>query len=182
MKLSLSLLLAFIFVGFLACGADPEPTQATAPPVAPNVQAAPQSGTSTAALNPAHGQPGHRCDIAVGAPLDGSAAAQSPPQIDMSKMGNGATTTPVSTGAATTTTTAGLNPAHGEPGHRCDIAVGAPLDGSAAAQSPPQIDMSKMGNGTTAPATTGTGETVALNPAHGEPGHRCDIAVGAPLN
>jgi len=23
---------------------------------------------------------------------------------------------------------------------------------------------------------------VALNPAHGQPGHRCDIAVGAPLN
>jgi len=26
-------------------------------------------------INPAHGQPGHRCDIAVGAPLDGSAPA-----------------------------------------------------------------------------------------------------------
>jgi len=26
-----------------------------------------------------------------------------------------------------------INPAHGEPGHRCDIAVGAPLDGSAPA-------------------------------------------------
>ena len=30
----------------------------------------------------------------------------------------------------------------------------------------------------TAPVTT----TVALNPAHGMPGHRCDISVGAPLN
>lgn len=29
-------------------------------------------------INPAHGQPGHRCDIAVGAPLDGSAPA---PQV-----------------------------------------------------------------------------------------------------
>jgi len=24
--------------------------------------------------------------------------------------------------------------------------------------------------------------STALNPKHGEPGHRCDIAVGAPLN
>jgi len=26
-----------------------------------------------------------------------------------------------------------INPPHGEPGHRCDVAVGAPLDGSASA-------------------------------------------------
>ena len=24
-------------------------------------------------------------------------------------------------------------------------------------------------------------ETLTVNPAHGQPGHRCDIAVGAPL-
>ncbi|MEI9909110.1 MAG: hypothetical protein WDO71_05235 [Bacteroidota bacterium] len=29
---------------------------------------------STAGLNPAHGQPGHRCDISVGAPLDSKPA------------------------------------------------------------------------------------------------------------
>ena len=31
------------------------------------------------------------------------------------------------------------------------------------------------------PATPGA-TTVALNPAHGQPGHRCDIPEGAPLN
>ncbi|RYZ55627.1 MAG: hypothetical protein EOO14_13010, partial [Chitinophagaceae bacterium] len=33
-----------------------------------------------------------------------------------------------------------------------------------------------------APASTGNGAAVALNPEHGAPGHRCDIQVGAPLN
>ncbi|MCF8714506.1 hypothetical protein JM658_06640 [Joostella atrarenae] len=60
------------------------------------------------------------------------------------------------------TTASGMNPAHGQPGHRCDIAVGAPLTAP--------VDGSLLNiNGTT------------LNPAHGQPGHRCDIAVGAPL-
>ncbi len=30
--------------------------------------------------------------------------------------------------------------------------------------------------------TTANSESVALNPAHGEPGHSCAIPVGAPLN
>jgi len=55
---------------------------------------------------------------------------------------------------------AGVNPPHGQPGHRCDIAVGAPLGGN-----------SMLGNDT----------SVNLNPPHGQAGHRCDIAVGAPL-
>lgn len=29
-----------------------------------------EAGAPAGNLNPAHGQPGHRCDIAVGAPLD----------------------------------------------------------------------------------------------------------------
>ena len=32
-----------------------------------------------------------------------------------------------------------------------------------------------------APATGATGTGAGMNPAHGQPGHRCDIAVGAPL-
>jgi hypothetical protein len=78
-----------------------------------------------------------------------------------------------------------LNPAHGQPGHRCDIYVGQPLDSkpvaSLAQQKPATVT-------TTAPPQT---VTVApqpvktepgMNPPHGQPGHRCDIAVGAPLN
>ena len=55
-------------------------------------------------------------------------------------MEEGSSTTPATTPATNTTTTqpiqqtapattqAGLNPPHGQPGHRCDIAVGAPLN------------------------------------------------------
>jgi len=58
----------------------------------------------------------------------------------------------------------GMNPAHGLPGHRCDIAVGAPLS-SPVVSTPQEV--------VTAPG---------MNPPHGKPNHRCDIAVGAPLN
>lgn len=68
----------------------------------------------TVALNPAHGQPGHRCDIKVGAPLN-SAPAQTN------------TATPIMTNGTNSSSTGKLNPAHGQPGHRCDIKVGDPL-------------------------------------------------------
>ena len=80
-----------------------------------------------------------------------------------------------------------LNPQHGQPGHRCDIAVGAPLN-------TPATSIQPNVSATTAPVTTATNidtkkvvpevnsSSTALNPKHGEPGHRCDIAVGAPLN
>ena len=35
---------------------------------------------------------------------------------------------------------------------------------------------------TTAVATNTSGKKPALNPAHGEPFHRCDISVGAPID
>src|SRR4028118_1175488 len=37
-------------------------------------------------------------------------------------------------------------------------------------------------NKTTSPLTDPQRASTALNPQHGQPGHRCDIAVGAPLN
>jgi hypothetical protein len=78
---------------------------------------------STAGLNPAHGQPGHRCDISVGAPLDSK-----PAQPTIQTQPSTTTTITPQTITPPVTTGAGLNPAHGQPGHRCDIAVGAPLD------------------------------------------------------
>lgn len=83
-----------------------------------------------------------------------------------------------------------LNPKHGEPGHRCEIAVGAPLN------APATTSTIQPSAPTSAPAETAkvattdskkvtpnpTPATAALNPKHGEPGHRCDIAVGAPLS
>jgi len=64
-----------------------------------------------------------------------------------------------------------LNPAHGQPGHRCDIAVGAPLN------SVPVQSTTNAQSGTPLKNSEG----VALNPPHGQPGHRCDIKVGDPL-
>lgn len=76
---------------------------------------------SGGAINPAHGEPGHRCDIPVGAPLSGNSAnsENTPVQtIDMSQT----KTIPTQTSGG-----AGINPPHGQPGHRCDIKVGDPL-------------------------------------------------------
>lgn len=105
-----------------------------------------------------------------------------------------ATTAPVAAPTQTaaapvvTKTGAGLNPAHGQPGHRCEIPVGAPLDSKptqpATVNKAPQSVVTQPSaqpvviNPTTTPVATGAG----LNPEHGKPGHRCDIAVGAPLN
>ena len=154
-------------------------------------------------LNPPHGQPGHRCDIAVGAPLpnDGNVVAQAQSQAH-----------PVSQGEAMPVVSGGmpqqvvqvqqpqtqqsyvgpkgekLNPPHGQPGHRCDIPVGAPLNSKPVAQpaAPQQqvtqqqivIDpqQAQQHTGTTEPGFSGK-----PNPPHGQPGHRCDIAVGATL-
>jgi len=78
-----------------------------------------------------------------------------------------------------TPTPAGINPPHGELNHRCDIAVGAPLNTTANTGTALQSEQ-------TLPSTQNvTAKTVTLkgmNPPHGESNHRCDIAVGAPLN
>jgi hypothetical protein len=104
---------------------------------------------------------------------------------------------PVTAPAATSTAT-GMNPAHGEPGHRCDISVGAPLNSPPGKNAPaaPTMITTDPGN----PAVTAqpmqtqpvqaqpsAAPTVkvptppGMNPPHGEPGHDCAIAVGAPL-
>lgn len=77
----------------------------------------------------------------------------------------------------------GMNPPHGQPGHRCDIAVGAPLNsppGKPGAATVQQINTSQpaMAKPNTTPVVTAPG----MNPPHGQEGHRCDIAVGAPLS
>ena len=80
---------------------------------------------------------------------------------------------------------AAVNPAHGQPGHRCDIPVGTPLNSKPTAVSPNQNPVVTVNPANGAQQQTNkekTTSSVALNPAHGQPGHRCDIAVGAPLN
>ena len=65
-----------------------------------------------------------------------------------------------------------MNPAHGQPGHRCDIPVGAPLNSASKKLNTNTNDKSSP------LLNAGPGKA---NPAHGQPGHRCDIPVGAPL-
>ena len=78
-----------------------------------------------------------------------------------------------------------LNPEHGKPGHRCDIAVGAPLTNAPATNTTQTITSANVpaNNVDVKPITPNVSEIVpGMNPQHGQPGHRCDIAVGAPLN
>src|SRR5688500_16750188 len=89
-------------------------------------------------LNPAHGQPGHRCDIAVGAPLtegpaqNAKAATPTSPVINPAVQTAPTLQTKAAAPVVTTASVApGINPAHGQPGHRCDVAVGAPIPNTA---------------------------------------------------
>ncbi len=127
-------------------------------------------------MNPPHGQPGHRCDISVGAPLNSKPNPQ-PTTVSTT------TAKPVITQQLTPVakTLPGMNPPHGEPGHRCDIAVGAPLN------SKPNPQPTKVSTTTAQPVLTQEPTTVSktlpgMNPPHGQSGHRCEIAVGAPLS
>jgi hypothetical protein len=91
-----------------------------------------------------------------------------------------------------------LNPPHGQPYHRCDIPVGSPLNAAAVPAktvSPAQV-VNRTGTAPTLenaarlnnPQPNNSIATVPansappkLNPPHGQPFHRCDIAVGSPL-
>lgn len=103
------------------------------PAVAPAVNQQTAS-TAAAGMNPQHGQAGHRCDIAVGAPLNSpvaTAANSTATPQNIQPQVTPATTYTVNNAAASapaTPTAEGMNPPHGQENHRCDIAVGAPLD------------------------------------------------------
>lgn len=86
------------------------------------------------------------------------------------------------TSSAVATTSADANPAHGQPGHRCDIPVGASLS-TPAAPTPAATQNSAPQNTATQPATIPAPVVTeaGMNPPHGQENHRCDIAVGAPL-
>lgn len=96
-----------------------------------------QPGTAVAeGMNPPHGQPGHRCEIPVGAPLNSEPTKTATPSATTG--GNTPVLTtpsspvltpqPASTAGSTPAATpAGMNPPHGQPGHDCAIPVGSPL-------------------------------------------------------
>lgn len=91
-----------------------------------------QQGSTAVGKNPPHGQPGHRCDIEVGEPLNSkpfvspvSGTTVTPSPVITAPTNNAAP--PSSTPAVQVATPPGMNPPHGQPGHDCSVAVGAPL-------------------------------------------------------
>lgn len=82
-------------------------------------------------------------------------------------------------------TAPGMNPPHGQPGHRCEIAVGAPLSSAPAKKAAPaaaQVQPAEFAPPAVKDAAVANVETPpGMNPPHGQPGHLCSVAVGSPL-
>jgi hypothetical protein len=129
-----------------------------------------------------------------GTPKEATPASSAPatfnaPALPVTGSGQPATpAVPVTQQPAPKTATAGLNPEHGAPGHRCDIPVGAPLNspaGNAAAPatgaSPSPIQLQTPPPVPPPTLTQPVNSNARLNPAHGQPGHDCSIPVGQPL-
>jgi hypothetical protein len=128
-----------------------QPTTATTQPLAANA--------GKAGANPEHGKPGHRCDIPVGAPLNSPATNTTTTATNRTEI-KPTTTTSTATVMPTTQpaqkTAPGMNPPHGEPGHRCDIAVGAPLNSPATKATTPTTTTATNPTLPAVNATTGT--------------------------
>ncbi len=155
---------------------------------------APAPMATAPGMNPPHGQPGHRCDIPVGQPLNSKSAGATPTtqnvnvnggntiQIDPNAVSPGKIT--LDNNGKQVKTAPGMNPPHGQPGHRCDIPVGQPLN-SKPAPAPQAAQNVIQTTPAPAPAPAAQnlvmGEKPKLNPAHGEPWHSCSLKVGDPL-
>ncbi len=98
-------------------------------PVAPqsNTVSVNQPQPTAPGMNPPHGQPNHRCDIPVGAPLNSKKAETTTVKSTDIQTSTTAPIAAPQNNAGSTSVAAGMNPEHGQPGHRCDIPVGAPL-------------------------------------------------------
>ncbi len=133
----------------------------------PSANAGSGAVANTGRVNPPHGQPGHRCDLAVGAPLPdaGTATRQTAPASTGISVAEAAKQLAATQQAATPK---GMNPPHGQPGHRCDIPVGAPLNSKPATPNAATVNNIVVAKG--------------KNPPHGQPGHLCELPVGADLD
>ncbi len=119
-----------------ATAEEATPAQNTTTPVASTPATTNQAAAASGKLNPAHGQPGHRCDIPVGTPLDapagGGIQASATPAPAPSSQGQPFLVNDQAKGRimqeqGQTASSGKINPPHGQPGHRCDIQVGQPL-------------------------------------------------------
>lgn len=142
-------IIPFALMGLISLSACTDRTErslkqtapAVAPAPAPSTVSVPVPGSTDSngkpktvdiALNPEHGQPGHRCEIPVGAPLNSkpedfknNAAIQQAPAA--MPQGGPRIETTIPAGGSSTSSTVKLNPPHGEPGHDCAVPVGQPL-------------------------------------------------------
>lgn len=109
----------------------------------------------------------------------GTAAEQSEVTNTVAVEGEGADTAADQSQINFTTSTSGLNPAHGQPGHNCDIPVGEPLDGSGTQNQ--VTTLPTITQPVAQPNFVGGAPANGINPAHGQPGHDCAVTVGAPL-
>lgn len=144
---------------------------------------------STTKPNPPHGQPGHVCGN------EGKQNTTSP--VPTGSIQQYTISQPSSTATQSTTKVAkGMNPPHGQPGHICGIAVGAPLNSKpvatnntattnktiTATTTTPNNSTPALLTPTSNPQSTPVKTEAGMNPPHGQEGHVCGIAVGAPLN
>ncbi|RXR21202.1 hypothetical protein EQG63_04490 [Flavobacterium amnicola] len=150
-----------------------------------------QIATTTSKVNPPHGQPGHVCGTEG---QQQTISTQAQPNNNQQYTINQPVTKTITPTPAKTAK--GMNPPHGQPGHRCDIAVGAPLNSKPApvainksSQVTTQTNTTQNGgfsvtpvdptkqNNTPALLTPNSGQTgttdVGTNPPHGQPGHVC---------
>ena len=202
MKNQKSTLLAasFMFFGLLACNSEQTSEQTTAientaPASAsvddsldiPPLSSIPESSSLPTAtippptgLNPAGQFANSSAPVNTSAPLNSSAPLN--------------TNAPVKSSVQNTVAKSSgrLNPAHGQPGHDCAIPVGAPLKNSVASTPAPakvtaqSIPVETKAVAAPAAATVAgpnfnANPNAKINPAHGQPGHDCAVAVGAPL-
>lgn len=118
--------------------ATPETDGQAATPVQNTPEAATTGAVANNNINPAHGQPGHRCDIPVGAPLDtppgGGGGMSVTPAPASSSQGqpflvndDAKNRIMQEQGQPATANSGKINPPHGQPGHSCEIPVGQPL-------------------------------------------------------
>ena len=147
--------------------------------------AVPNAATQTTNVGPVNTNPANTATIpGATTPVNFKPQTNS---ININPKSNSVATTPqVITAQPPVAVAAGMNPAHGQPGHRCDISVGAPLNSKPApanAQPPVVTTQPQQPSNVTVKEVPNTVKTApGMNPPHGEPNHRCDIAVGAPLN
>ncbi len=168
------------------------------------------ANNTNATANPPHGQPGHVCGTTPSPTNTTAAAPQSVQTINSAAPQMKIVPQQVNTIKPTVATNTGggkLNPAHGQPGHRCDIPAGAPLNSAPQKNTTPKVanentavapaqtivnpgtmpalqptqapQNTEAANG--APALISNSSGAKLNPEHGKPGHDCKVAVGQPL-